>query len=183
MDVAVHAIYLTEAYHGRAVDKVSADVRYDASGVDVAAYCRFGLGSGIGQLGVAWGQGGTSLSIMGDEGHISFVFDEQMGYYGVPARAVRLFPAGGPSRSWYMPFVRPLFTPELFEDLAATIEGSENRYPARGEDARRAVEVVFAAYRSAVTQSVVELPLQRDELYDNGLAGLQSVTEARSTPT
>jgi predicted dehydrogenase len=180
MDVAVHAIYLTEAYHGRSVDKVSADVRYDASGVDVAAYCRLGLGPGIGQLGVAWGQGGASLSIMGDAGHISFVFDEHMGYYGAPARAVRLFPAGGPSRSWYMPVVRTFFTPELFEDIAATIEGTDNRYPARGEDARRAVEVVFAAYRSAATQAVVELPLQRDTLYNKGLAGLQ---EARSSPT
>ena len=126
------------------------------------------------------GTGGASLSIMGDAGHISFVFDEHMGYYGAPARAVRLFPAGGPSRSWYMPVVRTFFTPELFEDIAATIEGTDNRYPARGEDARRAVEVVFAAYRSAATQAVVELPLQRDTLYNKGLAGLQ---EARSSPT
>ena len=33
MDVAVHAIYLTEAYHGRPVDSVSAAVRYDSTGV------------------------------------------------------------------------------------------------------------------------------------------------------
>ena len=174
MDVAVHAIYLTEAYHGRPVDSVSAEVRYDSTGVDVAGYCRFGLGSGVGLLGVAWGQGGASLSIMGGEGHISFVFDEHMGYYGVPARAVRLFPASGPARSWYMPFVRTFFTPELFEDISATIEGGGERYPASGKDARRAVEVVFAAYRAAATQTIVRLPLPDDDLYRHGLEKLHS---------
>jgi predicted dehydrogenase len=173
MDVAVHAIYLTEAYHGRHVDSVSADVRYDESGVDVAGYCRFGLGSGVGLLGVAWGHGGASLSIMGSTGHISFEFDEHMGYYGVPARAVRLFPASGPSRTWYMPFVRTFFTPELFKDIGVTVDGGSSPYPAAVEDARRAVEVVFAAYRSAATRTIVELPLPQDELYRKGLAGLR----------
>jgi UDP-N-acetylglucosamine 3-dehydrogenase len=180
MDVAVHAVYLTEAYHGRPVDSVSAVVRYDESGVDTAGYCRFGLGSGIGMLGVAWEEGGASLNIMGTEGHISFVFDEHMGYYGVPARTVRLFPdSGRPSRSWYMPFGRPFFTAELFEDIAATIAG-DGCYPAVGEDARRAVEVVFAAYRSAATRSIVELPLPKDELYRKGLAGLASAVSGTS---
>lgn len=174
MDVAVHAIYLTEAYHGRHVDSVSADVRYDETGLDVAGYCRFGLGSGVGLLGVAWGQGGASLSIMGSEGHISFVFDEHMGYYGVPARAVRLFSVSGPSRSWYMPFGRPFFTAELFEDIARTIEGAGECYPAAGEDARRAVEVVFAAYRASATRTIVNLPLPRDELYREGLPALHA---------
>ena len=182
MDVAVHAIYLTEAYHGRPVDNVSAEVRYDSGGVDVAGYCRFGLGSGIGQLGVAWGNGGASLSIMGTEGYISFVFDEQMGYYGAPARAVRLF-SSGMSRSWYMPFVRPFFTTELFEDVAATIDGDDDCYPAHGEDAHHAVEVVFAAYRSADTKAVVELPLPQDELYRNGLEGLRSTTPGPAMQT
>jgi len=183
MDVAVHAIYLTEAYHGRPVDDVSAEVRYDSGGVDVAGYCRFGLGSGIGQLGVAWGNGGASLSIMGTEGYISFVFDEQMGYYGAPARVVRLFSGSGMSRCWYMPFVRTFFTAELFEDVAATIDGDVDRYPAHGEDGRRAVEVVFAAYRSAVTKSVVKLPLPRDELYNNGLEGLRLTASGSSMQT
>jgi predicted dehydrogenase len=181
MDVAVHAIYLTEAYHGRPVDSVSAEVRYDATGVDIAGYCRFALGSGVGLLGVGWGQGGATLSIMGTEGHISFVFDEHMGYYGVPARAVRLFPASGPSRSWYMPWARMFFTAELFEDIGATIDGNGGRYPAAGEDARRAVEVVFAAYRSAATQQIVKLPLPRDDFYRNGVVDLRSTTPAPGT--
>ena len=179
MDVAVHAIYLTEAYHGRTVDSVSAEVRYDSSGVDVAGYCRFGLGSGVGLLGVAWEEGGASLSIMGTEGYISFVFDEHMGYYGFPARAVRLFPASGPSRTWYMPFGRTWFTAELFEDIAKTIEGGGEYYSATGEDGRRAVEVVFAAYQAAATQTVVSLPLAKDELYRDGLAALHS----KATPS
>ncbi len=179
MDVAVHAVYLTEAYHGRPVDRVSADVRYDNSGVDIAGYCRLGLGPGVGLLAVAWGQGGASLSIMGTDGHIAFVFDERMGYYGAPARVVRLFRASGPSRSWYMPFVRTFFTAELFEDIAACLEGQSELYPAHGKDGRRAVEAIFAAYRAAATQAVVSLPLPEDDLYREGLAGLRPAVQTR----
>jgi hypothetical protein len=73
-----------------------------------------------------------------------------------------------------MPFVRTFFTPELFEDIAKTIEGGGECYPATGEDARRAVEVVFAAYQAAATKTVVGLPLPKDELYRNGLMALHS---------
>ena len=163
------------------VDKVSADVRYDASGVDVAAYCRLGLGSGIAQLGVAWGQGGASLSIMGEEGHISFVFDEHMGYYGAPARAVRLFSGRRalPQLVHAAP-CRTFFTPELFEDIAATIDGYRQT-------------VIRPRARTGATRSRLfcRLPVGCDtgsrraatstrQLYNNGLAGLQ---EARSSPT
>ena len=110
---------------------------------------------------------------MGSEGHISFVFDEQMGYYGAPA----LWFGWSPPRVRHgagNAVVRTFFTPELFEDISATIEGEGERYPATGKDARRAVEVVFAAYRAAATQTVVRLPLPDDDLYRHGLEKLHS---------
>ena len=147
------------------VDKVSADVRYDASGVDVAAYCRFGLGSGIGQLGVAWGQGGASLSIMGEEGHISFVFDEHMGYYGAPAAPYACFPAGALPQLVHARPCGTFFTPELFEDIAATIEGTDNRYPAHGRGRAPRGRGRFAAYRSAATRQSSSCHFSATTLY------------------
>ena len=181
MDVAVHAIYLTEAYHGRPVDSVSAEVRYDSTGLDVAGYCRFGLGSGVGLLGVAWGQGGASLSIMGSEGHISFVFDEHMGYYGVPARAVRLFPASGPSRSWYMPFVTAVLHRRSCSRTSpgrSKVAVSATRLPAR-------TPVVPSRSCSPPTgrrrpRRSSTLPLPQDELYRDGLAALHSQAPRRA---
>ena len=72
------------------------------------------------------------------------------------------------------PLRRTWFTAEMFEDLAKTIEGGGESYSATGEDGRRAVEVVFAAYQAAATKTVVSLPLAKDELYRDGLAALHS---------
>jgi predicted dehydrogenase len=42
MDVAVHGVYLTEAFHGRRIEGVTASIRYDEHGLDVAAYPNHG---------------------------------------------------------------------------------------------------------------------------------------------
>jgi predicted dehydrogenase len=174
MDVAVHAVYLTEAYHGRTVEAVSADVRYDEAGLDVAGYCRLRLGEGVGVLNVAWGLGGAAVRIMGTRGHIAFVFDENMGYYGAPARAVRCSTEGEPTRTWYMEIGRPFFRTPMFEDIGATFDGRSSAYPVTGVDGRRAIETIFAAYRSAVTGHEVALPLPVDDLYTQGLSALRA---------
>lgn len=176
MDSGVHAIYLTQLYQGREADSVSALMRYGNEGVDHRANVRIGFGEGVGLINTAWGQGGGTLSVMGTDGHIAFVFDEGWGYYGLPARAVRLFCEGKPSRTWYPEVARTdWFFPEMFQDLAATIEGQEARYPATGQDARNALEIALASYESDMTGKVVELPLASDDpVAVGGLAGLRA---------
>ncbi len=171
MDVAVHAVYLTEAYHGRQVDAISASVRY-RDGVDVAGYCRLTLGPGVGLINIAWGHGGAALRIIGTDGHIEFVFDEGMGYYGAPARAVRCTSENQPTRSWYPELGRMFFRARVFEDLAAALSGTPNAYPVTAADGRRAIETIFAGYRAAATNSQVALPLAVDDLYQRGLPAL-----------
>ena len=173
MDVAVHAVYLTEAYHGRPADAVSATVGY-RDGIDVAGYCRLALGHGVGLINVAWGHGGAALRIIGTRGHIEFVFDENMGYYGAPARAVRCTSAGEPTRTYYQEIGRPFFRAPMFEDIAREFSGEAGAYPVTASDGRRAIETIFAAYRSAGTGEQVTLPLPADELYTRGLSAVMS---------
>jgi predicted dehydrogenase len=172
MDVAVHAVYLTEAYHGRQVDSISASVRY-RDGVDVAGYCKLTLGPGVGLINIAWGHGGAALRIIGTEGHIEFAFDEHMGYYGAPARAVRCTSESGPTRTWYPELGRMFFRAPLFEDLAAALAGDSRAYPVTAADGRRAIETIFAGYRAAATNTQVALPLAVDDLYTRGLPALE----------
>jgi predicted dehydrogenase len=171
MDVAVHAVYLTEAYHGRGVDAVSAAVRY-RDGIDVAGYCRLTLGHGVGLINIAWGHGGAAVRIIGTGGHIEFAFDENMGYYGAPARAVRCTTEGEPTRTWYLALGRPFFRAQMFEDVVREFSGERGAYPVSAIDGRRAIETIFAGYRSAATGSEVALPLPVDDLYTRGLPAL-----------
>jgi predicted dehydrogenase len=174
MDVAVHAVYLTEAYHGRAVDAVSASVRYE-DGIDVAGYCRLRLGDGVGLINIAWGHGGATLRILGTRGDIEFVFDEHMGYYGAPARAVRCTGLDQPTRTWYPELGRPFFRSPMFDDLAATFAGEGDAYPVSAADGRRAIETIFAGYRAGATNGEVALPMAVDDIYTHGLSALDGV--------
>lgn len=174
MDVAVHAVYLTEAYHGRPVDAVSASVRYE-DGIDVAGYCRLRLGEGVGLINIAWGHGGATLRIIGTDGHIEFVFDEHMGYYGAPARAVRCTTSGEPTRTWYPQLGRPFFRAPMFDALAAAFAGDPDAYPVTALDGRRAIETIFAGYMAAATSAEVALPMAEDDMYTRGLPALKGV--------
>jgi hypothetical protein len=109
---------------------------------------------------------------MGASGHIAFVFDENAGYYGAPARAVRCASDGEPTRTWYMDTGRPFFCSTMYEDIAATFDGGTSAYPVTAADGRHAIETAFAAYRSATTGTEVLLPLAIDDLYTRGLASL-----------
>jgi predicted dehydrogenase len=174
MDAGVHGLYLTEAYHGRAVDAVAAALRFDDGGVERWAFSRLQLGDGVGLVNIAWGNGGVAVSVMGTNGHIEFVFDEGVGYYGYPARAVRLLADGGTTRTWYMPYDRGLFSPRLYEDLAAAVAGHQSRYPAYAEHGRKVLEIALASYKAHDLRATVELPLDSaDPVYTYGLAALR----------
>jgi predicted dehydrogenase len=174
MDAGVHGLYLTEAYHGRTVDAVTAVLRFDDGGVDRWAFSRLELGDGVGLVNIAWGEGGAALTVMGTKGHIAFVFDEGVGYYGYPARAVRLLAEGGMTRTWYMPYERGLFSPRVYEDLAAAVAGHVSRYPAYAEHGRKALEIALASYKAHEVRATVDLPLDpADPVYTHGLAALR----------
>jgi predicted dehydrogenase len=178
MDAGVHALYLTEAYHGTPAERISATVRLGPDGVDTWAFCQLQFaGGGFGAVNVAWGEGDGRLSIMGTEGHITFVFDEGNGYYGMPARAVRLARVGHETRIWNRPLSwYRLFEPALFSDFAAAVDGGDwSRYGADGRAGRRAIELALGAYRAAADGGPVALPLApSDPVHAGGYTALAS---------
>jgi hypothetical protein len=62
---------------------------------------------------------------------------------------------------------------QLFRDLATTLSGERDVYPAYGEDGRHAIEVTLAAYAADARRCWVDLPLTPDDpVYQRGVAAL-----------
>lgn len=150
LDEGVHALYLIESYLQRPITAVTALVR-GKDGIDTWASCLLELEEGIGTLNIAWGHGGTSLTVVGTEGHIAFVYDENAGSFGYPARVLRVAGTDGVTTSWYRPGERHAYRlayPGMYEDFAASVADGRP-LPADGADGRRILAVVRAAYRSS----------------------------------
>ncbi len=174
MDVGPHALYLTELLHGSPISPVSAAMHYDAPGIDAVAFCELRLESGgLGSLAVGWRHGEGSLTVQGSDGHLEAVFDERVGYFGAPARAIRHFADGEPTRTHTLPFGYEMVEPQLYRDLAAAVAGDRAAYPAYGEDGRRAIEATLAAYAADARRAWVDLPVSPDDpIYARGVAAL-----------
>lgn len=160
MDIGVHSFYLTELVHPEPAQSVLASMRFMDTGVDDHAYCHLGMGGDrTGLVNVAWGEGTARFEIDGTDGYISYVYDENAGYFGAPVRAVRVGSAEGQTVTHYVPPGRTQFTPELFDDLADTITGRRDAFRSYGEHARRALEIAHAAYQSVADGERVRLPV------------------------
>jgi len=175
MDAGVHAIYLTEMLHGAPVTSVSAAMRHEESGIDAAAFCQLRMASGgIGTVHIGWTHGDAAFSIQGTEGYMTFVYDEPVGYFGFPVRAIRVFREGRPSETHYLPLEFNVVEPQLYRDLVDTIAGRAASYPAFADDGRRALEVAVAAYASDARRVIVDVPIpDSDPVYARGLAALR----------
>jgi predicted dehydrogenase len=174
MDIGVHAYYLTELFHPLPAESVTANMRFAETGADDHAYCLISMGGGgTGIVNVAWGQGSARFEIDGMSGYISYVYDEGAGYFGAPVRAVRVVAAGRPTMVYLVPPGRTQFTPDLFDDLVASITGTGDAYRSFGPNGRRTLEIAHAAYQSAVYRQPVALPISPSEaIYREGTAPL-----------
>jgi predicted dehydrogenase len=170
MDIGVHSFYLTELMHPEPAQWVLASMRFAASGVDDHAYCQLGMGGDRTALvNVAWGEGSARFEIDGTDGYISYVYDEDAGYFGAPVRAVRVAQANRPTTTHYVPPGRTQFTPELFGDLVDTMNGDSHAFGSFGPHGRRALEIAHAAYKSVAGQHKATLPIQAsDPIYRDG---------------
>ncbi len=170
MDIGVHSFYLTELMHPEPADSVLARMRFMDSGVDDHAYCHLGLGGDRTALvNVAWGEGTARFEIDGTDGYISYVYDENAGYFGAPVRAVRVGSAEGQTVTHYVPPGRTQFNHQIFDDLVDTISGRGNAFRSYGQHGRRALEIAFAAYQSVAAGAPVHLPIPADQpIYRDG---------------
>jgi len=174
MDIGVHAIYLAELFLPSPMESVAASMRFMDTGTDDHAYCQMRAGqNSTALINVTWGEGTAKFEINGTEGYISYVYDENMGYFGGPVRSVRVGSAMGSTTSHHIPLGRTQFTPVLFDDLVDTISGESKVYPATGRHGRRTLEVAQAAYLSTEENRFVDLPIADDsELYTKGTVEL-----------
>jgi predicted dehydrogenase len=174
MDVGPHALYVTEALHGSRITAATAAMLYDRPGIDAAAFCEFRMASGgCANVQVGWRHGEGAIAVYGSEGHLEAVFDEHVGYFGAAARAIRHFADGEPTRTHTLPQGYAMVDSQLFRDLATTLSGERDVYPAYGEDGRHAIEVTLAAYAADARRCWVDLPLTPDDpVYQRGVAAL-----------
>jgi predicted dehydrogenase len=174
MDVGPHALYITEALHGSQISDVSATMLYDQPGVDAAAFCEFRLASGgLASVQVGWRHGEGAIGVYGSEGHLEVVYDERVGYFGAPARAIRHVADGEITHTHTLPHSWAMVDSDLYRDLASTLSGKNQVYPAYGEDGRHAIEVTLAAYAADARRSWIQLPLAPDDpVYTHGVAAL-----------
>jgi predicted dehydrogenase len=178
MDAGLHALYVTEALHASTPVAATASMRYDQPGIDAAALCQLRMASGAAAtVEIGWQHGDGGIAVYGTEGYLKVELDEQAGYYGAPARAVREFsggaPVSGPSRAHYLTPEFWMMDPQLYRDLVTTLEGGEQVYPAFGADGRRAIETALALYAGAARRSWVEIPIPRDDpVYAMGVRAL-----------
>jgi predicted dehydrogenase len=174
MDIGVHAIYLAELFLPGPMESVAASMRFMDTGADDHAYCQMRAGhNSTALINVTWGEGTAKFEINGTTGYISYVYDENMGYFGGPVRSVRVGSVTGSTTSYHIPPGRTQFTPELYEDLVDTVSGVRDVYPATGKNGRRTLEVAQAAYLSTDVNRFVDLPISNDsELYTEGTVEL-----------
>jgi predicted dehydrogenase len=174
MDIGVHAIYLAELFLPGPMESVAASMRFMDTGADDHAYCQMRAGhNSTALINVTWGEGTAKFEINGTTGYISYVYDENMGYFGGPVRSVRVCSVTGSTTSYHIPPGRTQFTPELYEDLVDTVSGVRDVYPATGKNGRRTLEVAQAAYLSTDVNRFVDLPISNDsELYTEGTVEL-----------
>jgi predicted dehydrogenase len=178
MDAGLHALYLTEALHGSTPVAATASMQYERPGVDASALCQLQMASGgAATVEIGWQHGDGGITVYGTEGFLRVVLDEQVGYYGYPARAVREFSAGAPqtgaSKAHYLPLEFNMMEPQLYRDLVGSLEGGKAVYPAFGADGRRAIETALALYAGAARRSWIEVPIAEDDaVYARGVGAL-----------
>jgi predicted dehydrogenase len=175
MDAGVHALYLTELLHGAPIASVSAVMRNEDSGIDASAFCQLRMANGgIGTLHIGWLHGDAGFSIQGTDGYMTFVYDEPVGYFGFPVRAIRVFREGQATQTHHLPLEFNVMEPQLYRDLVDTLAGRAQSYPAYGSDGRRSLEAAVAAYASDARRAIVEVPIPAsDPVYERGLAALR----------
>ena len=175
MDAGVHALYLTELLHGAPIASVSAVMRNEDSGIDASAFCQLRMANGgIGTLHIGWLHGDAGFSIQGTDGYMTFVYDEPVGYFGFPVRAIRVFREGQPTAD-----APPAARVQRDGAPALPRPGRHARRPGAvvpglRDDGRRSLEAAVAAYASDARRAIVEVPIPAsDPVYERGLAALR----------
>ena len=193
MDI-VHAVYVLESFLGEPIVRASAFVdSFDpASHVEDLALCRFETEHKAGMVNVGWGFGDGHIDVAGTHGRVSIHYRDGGTAPWAPLEKVTVSTAAGtrtvlgpeePRPATYDEFP-PMATTFhlLIEDFLAAVR-DKRRPLATGADGLRALEATVAAYASAATQAMVEVPLDRDgPAFLRGTVGVPELDRPKSSP-
>ena len=176
----VHVVYLAEAVLGEPIEAVSAFVTARASGgVEDLAVCRFEGSEAVALGNVGWGVGPGGIEISGSRGRVSIRYEGGGTSPFAPFDRLELTDDSG-TRVVQVPDGAGFLSPAI-ADFARALALHEAP-AADGEHALHILEAALAAYESAATGSMVNLPLDRsDPVFLAGAVGIARVeASARS---
>jgi predicted dehydrogenase len=193
MDI-VHAVYVLESLLGEPILRASAFVdSFDPeSHVEDLALCRFETERKAGMVNIGWGFGDGHISVAGTHGRVSIHYRDGGTAPWAPLEKVTVTTAAGtrtvlgpeePRPATYDEFP-PIATTFhlLIEDFLAAVR-DKRRPLATGADGLRALEAAVAAYASAATQTVIDVPLDRQgPAFLRGTSGVPELDRPQSSP-
>lgn len=171
----LHVVYVAEALLGRRIERVSGYVsaRAERSPVEDIALARFETASSAALVNVGWGVGPGGFAVAGPDGRIEVSYRD--GGSGAFAPFERLVAHGRSGRREEVAMPPDDSIARVLLDFAVAVrEGSEPAAP--GELGLHILEATLAVYLSAVTGSLVQLPLgPGDPVYEHGVLGLREL--------
>jgi predicted dehydrogenase len=193
MDI-VHAIYVLEAFLGEPIIRASAwvDSIDPESHVEDLALCRFETDRKAGMVNIGWGFGDGHIDVAGTHGRVSIQYRDGGTAPWAPLEKVTVTTTSGTRTVLGPEESRPATYDEfppiaktfhlLVEDFVAAVR--DGRPPlATGADGLRALEAAVAAYASAATQTVVDIPLHRQgSAFLRGTTGVPMLPRPQSSP-
>lgn len=177
----LHGVYLAEHLLGTDVEAVSAWI--DASpgdAVESLALCRLEAGDRAALVNIGWGLGRGGITVHGTEGRAIAHYREDGTMPWAPFERLTVTTATGtrdldvPTGQELAPLIAESMR-EMVADFAAAVR--EDRAPlADGAAALRTLEMVVAAYGSAVLGRTVVLPLDAGSpLHRGGVVGVRAL--------
>lgn len=179
----LHAVYVAEDLLGEPLQRVSgwASATEASSHVEDTVLCRFETATKAALVNIGWGFGTGGIEIAGSAGRISVRYRDGGTAPWAPVEYVRITDDQGVSEALLgqgpdrvadeeFPGIYESF-PHNIRDFVEAVSGAAPR--ASGVDGLRILEATLAAYESAATGRIVELPLDRDDsVFVEGVSGV-----------
>jgi predicted dehydrogenase len=178
----LHIVYLAEAMLRAPIERVSAWVtaRNQGAPVEDIALVRFETADAAALVNVGWGTGMGGYAVSGASGRIEVTYRDGSNGGWEPVERFVVNGRSGRTEVADLPFIDG--AEPLIAELAEAIR--DGRPPiAPGAQGAHILEATLAAYASAATGRVWDLPLKPGgPLYERGLAGLAELDLAPSSP-
>jgi predicted dehydrogenase len=178
----MHVAYVAELLLGRHMRRVSAyvDAREHGSAVEDLALCRFEADGAVALVNIGWGAGPGGIEISGAEGRLIIRYAQAGTSPFYPLEHVAVVGRNGETVHEIAANGRTSHELLLAEYAEALRAGRDALAP--GEEGRRVLELVLAAYESAALERPVELPLAEDDpVYQLGVAGMSELEVSRQS--